>query len=94
MRNLSLAITACLFVAPAASMSQQITGDKLCETVAPIMIEFATAISAIPDQFEKTYAMLSSADQARFAAAKERGIALGNLSKDYRSEFLKACFNG
>lgn len=94
MRNLSLAIAAFMSVAPTASMSQQLTGEKLCETVAPIMIEFATAISAIPDQFEKTYAMLSPADQTKFAAAKERGIALGNLSKDYRSEFLKACFSG
>jgi len=79
-------------IRPEIAPAQNLSADDFFEKAMPAVVSFAGSLDDVRIAFEKLYVSFSNEDKTRFQDAREKGVALSELAKEYRASFLSACF--
>ena len=79
-------------LAPSVAIPQVVTAQTTCDIAVSQMLNFVETIPQIEASFDKVHSQMTPEDQGKFTAVREKGQALSQAAREYRSAFLAACF--
>lgn len=81
-----------LGAAPMGAIAQPVTAQMTCDMAMSQMLNFVETIPQVEASFDDVHSKMSPEDKAKFAVVREKGQALSQAAREYRSAFLAACF--
>ena len=95
MKNLSVSLSLIFGIVtflPSNVTAQTPMKQLVCTKTVPSMLEFVSALEAIPPGFDKVYEQMSAQDKLTFKNVVSKGHELALVAEAYRNLFIVACY--